>query len=220
MNKTRKLGWIATATLLGAALLAPSIVTANTGHQSGSDIAWNDPDFQGSDEDCANADLAPGEVLWHFVQTQVADGITSGKLSGTITEGAFGPIASYKKSGGVLHWQVITGQTTLLTFMSDVTSDGNLNLSHICVGPELESESPSASLPVETESPSASMPVETESPSGSVEAETGTPQVTPPSTDSVSGDSSSTGTGLQLLLLGLGALTATALVVKPSRKRR
>jgi len=223
MNKTKNIGWLIAAGLLGAALIAPSAAFAIDGsNEKDGGIAWNDPDFQGSAEDCEGADLAPGEVLWHFVQTNVADEVASGNLWVTVTavQGEVGPVASYKKSGKVLHWAVISPETTLLEWRSDVGGDGNLNLSHICYGgPEEESESPSEEV---SESPSGSVEEFTEEPSGSVEEVTGTPEeeVTPPSTDTIGAGNTASSSGLQLVLLGLAALVATALIVTPSRKRR
>ena len=52
MNMTRKAGWLATATLLGAALIAPSAALAIEGHQT-FPIAWNAAAYQGSDEECS-----------------------------------------------------------------------------------------------------------------------------------------------------------------------
>jgi hypothetical protein len=75
------------------------------------------------------------------------------------------------------------------------------------------SESPSASA---SESPSASA---SSTPSGSVEAETGTPQITPPSTDTVSGSNGSAGNGLPMVLAAASLLLIAALVATPSRKR-
>ncbi len=252
MNKTKNIGWLIAAGLLGAALVAPSAAFAIDGsNEKEGGIAWNDPDFQGSEEECDGADLQPGQVLWHFVQTKVADEVASGNLWVTVTavQGEVGPVASYKKAGKVLHWAVISPETTLLEWRSDVGGDGNLNLSHICYGgPEEESESPSEEVsespseevsespseevsesPSEevSESPSEEVsesPSEevSEDPSGSVEEVTGTPEeeVTPPSTDTIGAGNTASSSGLQMVLLGLAALVATALIVTPSRKRR
>ena len=54
-------------------------------------------------------------------------------------------VNSFKNSGGVLHWQIITGHVTLTGESDDVwgadqQNIGNLNLSHICVGPDATEE--------------------------------------------------------------------------------
>jgi hypothetical protein len=130
----RRFGWLVVAGLTTAALIGPSAgsVLANDMHQD-LPISWDNPQYQGSSEDCADAGLEPGEVLWHFVQTQTDD--DSGMLTATFSvAGVVGPVASYKHSGQVLHWAIITGEDTLLGATSDIENDGNLNLSHICGG--------------------------------------------------------------------------------------
>ncbi len=145
------------------------------------------------------------------------------------------PVASYKKAGKVLHWAVISPETTLLEWRSDVGGDGNLNLSHICYGgPEEESESPSEEVsespseevsesPSEevSESPSGSVEEFSEEPSGSVEEVTGTPEEekTPPQTDAIGAGSTPTSDSWQLVLLALAAVLATALIVTPSGRK-
>jgi hypothetical protein len=243
MNTTRKAGWLATATLLGAALIAPSAALAITGHQD-FPIAWNASGFD--DEECAEIKLAPGQVYWHFVQTQTdvtdpADALLNIDIAGTDSDVV--GLAAYKVAGGVVHWEATTPQITLDGISSNIDGDGNLNISHICVGPEEESASPSDEVQseapsdeVQSEAPSdevqseaPSDEVQSEAPSppdgpkGSVDAETGTPEVTPPSTDSIAGGgttSSPSSNGWQLILVGLAVLTATALIVTPSGKRR
>ena len=135
----------ATSLVVGAslalALALPAL--ANTGHQSGWNVDWNDEGFQGSASECEGAGLDAGDVLWHFVQTKVPAGVSSGMLTATFDQAGEIAVDSYKRSGGVLHWAIITGQDTVLTFSSDVTSDGQLNLSHICAAADGE-ESPEA----------------------------------------------------------------------------
>ena len=55
-QKSRSIGWLIAAGLLGAALIAPSAAFAIDGSNEKEDgIAWNDPEFQGSAEDCEDA---------------------------------------------------------------------------------------------------------------------------------------------------------------------
>ncbi len=206
MNKIRLAGWLAVGGLLGAALLAPSAALATDLHASQQGTAWNDPQFQGSAEDCDGLKLGPGDVVWHFVLT--SPDADSGHLTATFDKAGAKTVANGDSSAAVLHFYVWTGHDTLLDAeTTDV--DGNLlNLSHICAGKEVESESvpvetasvpvethpaeshpvETASVPVETASvpvETASVPVETASvpatashsvPKGSVEAATGTPK--------------------------------------------
>jgi hypothetical protein len=116
------------AMALVLAVAAPAM--ANDGKQT--NIAWNDVNFQGDEGECADADLDPGEVLWHFIQTGV--NTDSGNLTAVFASGAVGPVANSSSPGTTLHWTIITGETTLISFSSDVVSDGNLVLSHICAG--------------------------------------------------------------------------------------
>jgi hypothetical protein len=133
------------AMALVLALAAPAM--ANDGQQT--NVAWNDVNFQGDEGECADADLDPGQVLWHFVQTGVST--DSGNLTAVFASGAVGPVANYASPGSTLHWNIITGETTLISFSSDVVSDGNLVLSHICNGgppPEIPEAPIALMLPV------------------------------------------------------------------------
>ena len=181
MNKlttVRAIGWIATAALVCAALVTPATTLANTGHQSGDNIAWDDDDFRGSESECEGLDLEDGQVYWHFVQTRVASDIASGQLTATFEEAGTIVSASYKKAGGVLHWGILTGEDTLESFVSDVTSPGQLNLSHICANPsEEETEAPTATP---TQAPTATP---TQAPTATpTQAPTATPTQAPTAT--------------------------------------
>ncbi len=131
-----------------------ALVMANNLHQfednqNPNGISW-DQAPKGSDEDCKDQ-LAPGSVLWHFIQNGVTDdAITSGKMTATFaTAGTFTDVVSYKKAGPVLMWNIITPtHDTLLSASTNVTSDGQFNLSHVCFGPE-ESVAESAEQSVE-----------------------------------------------------------------------
>ena len=105
---TRLAGLGALLAVLAFALLAPGATLANDLHQS-PPIRW---DARGFGDECKDVDLEAGQVLWHFVQTQTD--AASGTLSVTFqTKGTF-TVESYKHSGGVLHWNVITGADVLL----------------------------------------------------------------------------------------------------------
>ena len=92
-------------------------------------------------------------MVWHFVLT--SPDADSGHLTATFDKAGDVTVENADSPAAVLHFYVWTGHDTLLDAeTTDV--DGNLlNLSHICAGKEVESES----VPVETES----VPVETES---------------------------------------------------------
>jgi hypothetical protein len=247
MGKTfRTTGWLAVVALLAAALVAPATVFAIDGHQD-FPIAWDDPAYQGSDEECSSLDLAPGEVYWHFVQTQIPDSLTdpadallSIDIAGTDDDVAGLP--AYDINGKTVHWQATTPQITLDGISSNVGGDGVLNLSHICLGAEKETPTPSdeeetptpsdeetptpsdeeTPTPSDEETPTPSDEEETPTPEGSVEELTGTPEedVTPPSTDTlVATGSSPSNTSWQLVLVATAALLATALILTPAQRR-
>ena len=118
-TKSRSIGWLIAAGLLGAALIAPSAAFAIDGSNEKEDgIAWNDPDFQGSTEDCEDAEprAGPGPLALRP---------DAGPRGRHVREPAGSPSrprrtssarsTSYKKSGGVLHWaRHVSGETTLL----------------------------------------------------------------------------------------------------------
>jgi hypothetical protein len=185
-------------------------------------ISSDDAQFQGSDEDCADAGLAPGEVLWHFVLTQT-DADTA-QLDASFASAGDISVDSYKKTGSTLHFAIITPTADTLLSAWTAAVGGNLNLSHICQG-ETPSPSPTPSpTPEVTPSPTGSeLPAESENPtpSGGVEAATGTPSVTVPPTDTLGQGASGTSESWRLILAGLAALIAMVLVfTQPARSRR
>src|SRR6185369_16051845 len=95
---TRLAGLGALLAVLALALLAPGATLANDLHQS-PPISW---DARGFGDDCKDADLEPGQVLWHFVQTQTD--ASSGTLHVTFQTAGSSDVASSKHTGGVLHW--------------------------------------------------------------------------------------------------------------------
>ena len=129
----RVIAWLAIG-LLVAFLTLGSLrgtvhgVVGTSLHQT-TPISWDDPEFQGTEEECAEVDLAAGQVLWHFVlvQTNAASATLTAEFEdeGTVTT------PSYKKSGKVLHFNIITGQDTLWGASTDAVGE-LLNLSHIC----------------------------------------------------------------------------------------
>ena len=125
-----------------------ALVMANNLHQANDlPISWDDQNFQGSDEDCKDADLAPGEVLWHFVHTGNDGADLPATLDATFTDAGPQQADGYSNGGGnaTLMYDIITpGHDTLESASDSINDDNLLNLSHICVGPE-ESVAESAS---------------------------------------------------------------------------
>jgi hypothetical protein len=189
MNKMRA----AIAAILLVALAAPSAL-AIEGHQ---ETPLNYADFlvdaETCEEDLGLEELEAGKIYWHFVQTQVPDGTTSGTLT---INGAVN-VESYKLSGKTLHWYAITPDsfTEIDSLSSNVGGDGQLNLSHTCyVEPETTS-TPSDGELDDTDAPTL-----------------------PPDDTLVGSSSPSTGTWT-ILLVALAGLMASALVLTPSARR-
>ena len=238
MNTTRKLGWLATASLLGAALIAPSASLAAS-------VTPSVVDAQGAQDTCQDLGYDSGFKI----------------DSGELKDGTFGPAGfnvdvdfsgddggqptsfdfTVPDGNALVNGVFVKASTVGLLYDYGAGTDGDTNLtasegkgiSHVlfCYNEvEEESDEPSVSVLVESEEvseePSVSVPVESEEisnePSGSVQAETGTPEeeATPPSTDTIANPNTASSNGWQLVLLGLGALMATALILTPARARR
>ena len=238
MSKYRTAGWLATAALLGAALITPAAALAVDIHQ---DLPITASEFG---QDCSGAPvLEAGEVYWHFV----AQGATiDSTMTATFAEaGSKSDVPAYASNGNATHFGIVTNTGSdeqLTAAAADPASQ--LQLSHVCVGadpsptpsievtpsPSIEvtptpsiEVTPSPSLPIESIVPTPSLPIESivPTPSGSVLGETGSPEITPPSTDGLAGaGSSTTGSGWPMVLLALGAVLAAALLLTPARKRR
>jgi hypothetical protein len=145
--------------LAGAAVAAitmsfalTALVMANNLHQSADlPISWNDPDFQGTADECANAGLEPGEVLWHFVHTGNDGADLPATLDATFTDAGPKQADGYSNGGGnaTLMYDITTGTDTLESASDSINDDNLLNLSHICFGGEEESVAGSAEQSVE-----------------------------------------------------------------------
>jgi len=106
----------------------------------GQDLPINsgDAEHQGSETECAEADVEAGQVLWHFIINQsTTDDQTLTVFfqnAGPMTEGPSQVSPDNETAGHwTLHYEFITGSPD--TLQSAVSSgDGNLRLSHICDG--------------------------------------------------------------------------------------
>jgi hypothetical protein len=138
----RGLGWVAIASLLAVGMLASSsgasvvsAVDAVTSLAQTPPIASTDPEFQGTLEECAGEVIPAGQVLWHFVLTQTSAPLAGSFLHATFSGGG-GDVdnwAAEKKSGSVLHWEIITVAGSLEGAHTN-RAGARLNLSHICQG--------------------------------------------------------------------------------------
>ena len=134
-TKSRRRGlkalmWLGVASLVavyvfGTASVGALAVVGTSLHQT-PPISSDDAEFQ---EDC---DPGSGNVLWHFVLVQTA--ASSGTLTATFDTAGVVVVGSTKKTGGTLHFDVVTaGADTLLGASTDAVGK-LLNLSHICSG--------------------------------------------------------------------------------------
>ena len=200
---------IAVAAVAAIALslaLTMRVALANDLHQADdTPISWDDPNFQGTADECKDANLEPGEVLWHFVHTMTDGGDLASQLDAEFDSDGPRTAAGYSNGNGSAQvmYDIITGEDSLLSASDDIenTADGGLlNLSHICFGGEEQSVEESVSESVDEsvsesveESVSESVDesvaesveqsvAESEEASGeqSVEAGTGTPEESTP----------------------------------------
>jgi hypothetical protein len=252
MNKRSRI-WA----ILGASVLTLSVATVALAielkeeHQ-GITISWDEngaavvegfDDGKVNGEECEGADLAVGEITFHFVQSPTSS--DSGTLDVDFT-GA-NDVSGLASSGGQgmqVDWDVdvvATADTVVLNTANSSISDGELRVSHICVGDQPEEESQPPSQVIESEAPSSSpeqsVAIETDAPSSSPEQsvaiETDAPSESPfqsvegdtdapsePNTATVGGaDIGAPGDGAWLLVVALGVLLASIVVLTPARAK-
>lgn len=233
--------------ILGAGVLTLGVVSVamalelKEAHR-GIVIGWDangDPFVDGFDkvnaEECAEEDLAPGEILIHFVQTQAVAGAAGTNLLDVDFDGA--PDANDVVEDGIqgsnVDWFVGAtsdgGDITIVTANSNIDG-GQLVISHICVGdtPEEETAPPTdtpTDTPTEapTETPFQSVFEEsdapTETPFQSVEGDTDEPSEPDTATIGGSKDLGSPADGAWLLVVALGVLLASVVVLTPARAK-
>jgi hypothetical protein len=209
----KRVGWLAAA-FVGAALVAPAMVAAQTGNQQ--DIL-SSAATQSCTGGPGGSSIMPGtgEVAWLFVHAGVRG---SGTLTADFASAGTMTAPSYIQ-GGIKYLVVTPSADTLKTFW-DTIDGGVLTLSHVCYGaqptptPVTPTPTPTPVVtptptPVVTPTPTpvtptptpvtptptpvdptptpvtpTPTPAVTPTPTGTVEAATGTPRITPPPTDS------------------------------------
>jgi hypothetical protein len=149
---------VAIVATLSLTLLFAAPAFANNLAQNQADqlpIAWDASAFQGDETECADADLEPGEVLWHFVHTMTDGSDLPATLTVTFSDATTQTVAGFTadfEGNSVVHYEVISGQTSLVSASDTIVDDGQLLLSHICSGgppPEIP-EAPASVLLVLT----------------------------------------------------------------------
>jgi hypothetical protein len=111
-------------------------------------ISWDAPFPPDDPTDCDG--VAPGDVLWHFVHTDTGLADLPSKLTAEFATAGTLEADGYQNGNSIVMYDITTGHDTLLSASDDIENGGNLNLSHICVGPEQsveESASASESVP-------------------------------------------------------------------------
>lgn len=122
--------------VLGLALMVAAPALANDLHQP-TPISWDDPAFQGSEEDCADADIGEDEVLWHFVHVGTSSADLPSTLTAEFETAGVVTVSGYVNGDSIVMYDIITGQDTLLSASDTIETDPMtepLNLSHICPG--------------------------------------------------------------------------------------
>jgi hypothetical protein len=138
MKTRRILAGLVGATMaltLAGAVFAVDNNTALT--QTGTALSAND--FLDTEENCANADIDPGEALWHFVFTDDQDGI-SGHFA--FSDGDQDLVS--EDQGNIQAWNIVTDADVTLDG-SNTWTDGTgaqFNLSHTCVKAPEETPTP------------------------------------------------------------------------------
>ena len=146
MFSRRMLAVAAVAAITLSLALTMRVALANDLHQAGdTPISWDDPAFQGDEGECGDANLDPGQVLWHFVHTKTDSGDLPSKLTAEFDSAGVLEADGYVNGNSIVMYNIITGEDSLLSASDDIQNDGLLNLSHICSGGEEQSVAESAS---------------------------------------------------------------------------
>ena len=88
--------------------------------------------------DCTGGDAPEGMTIWHFVHTGTNGSNLPSTLNATFDNAGAKVAAGYSNGDGsaiVMYDIIIPSGDTLLSASDSIVNDGNLNLSHVCVGP-------------------------------------------------------------------------------------
>jgi hypothetical protein len=128
--------------LIGAALLTLGLLTgaapaalANTINPG--NVPAHSTTFK---EECKGDEgLEPGQVLWHFIHTDTSKTDLPSSLSATFDGAGVQPASGYVNGNSIVMYNIITEGDDVLTTASDsIVNDGNLNLSHVCHGDDVQ----------------------------------------------------------------------------------
>jgi hypothetical protein len=258
MNKRSRIWAILGATMLTLSVATVALAIELKEAHRGITISWDENGtavVDGFDadkvngEECDQLDLAVGDIFLHFVQSPTESDSGTLDVDFTGADDVSG-LASSGGQGMQVDWDVTataTADTVVLNTANSSISDGELRVSHICVGDQPEEESqPPSEVPSEapsevpsappsevpsqvieseapSEVPSQSVAIETdvpsESPFQSVEADTDAPSEPNTATVDGAGNVGAPGDGAWLLVVALGVLLASIVVLTPARAK-
>ena len=131
---------ILAALSLSLMVVAPALANSLHQFENGQNpdgISWDNTEFQGDETECADADLQPGQVLWHFVHVGTDSSDLPSTLTATFDVAGTVTVSGYVNGNSIVMYDIITGEDTLLSASDTITTDPMsepLNLSHICSG--------------------------------------------------------------------------------------
>jgi len=137
---------------IGLLLMVTAPVGAQSLHQT-LPIASTAAGYQGTEQDCANLNLQPGQVQWHFVHTMTSSVYLPSTLTLTFQNAGTVTAPGFVNGSSVVMYNYQTPTADTLISASDTIGSaalpiGNLNLSHICQGgpPPVVPEAPLSAL--------------------------------------------------------------------------
>ena len=223
----RTLGWVAVASMLAVALLAPSGAAAAPGNQT--NVHWSEATQLCTGGPGGAITPVEGMVAWVFIHTG-QDG--PGTLTANFDAAGQQVTGSYVQ--GNLKYIIWTGFDTLLNF-SDNLDGGVLTLSHVCAGQTTTTTTTDTTTTDTTTTDTTTTDTTTTqstttqstttststSFSQSVGGITDPPVITNPPSDALGSETAMTpGSAWRLLLIGLAGLIASLLVLTPAKASR
>lgn len=131
----RRLAAVFAALVMTMLLAVPAFAVELT---NATPISSDNAGLQGTTAECAEFNVQPGQVVWHFVQTKSDDQTET--LTATFQNAGTKTATPYKTSPDqdtadhwTLHYAITTGSPDTLLSASATGGDG-LQLSHICNG--------------------------------------------------------------------------------------
>ena len=87
-------------------------------------------------QDCSDGDAPEGMTTWHFVHTGTSSADLPSTLTAEFDDAGVKTAAGFINGNSIVQYNItIPSGDTLLSASDTISNDGNLNLSHVCVGP-------------------------------------------------------------------------------------